>query len=797
MRTTTIEIENLNLRDLLTVDTHGEEISIEDPITENTFKLIPNRYTFFNSIYSNVEKDGLHIIKGDVRESISLTKLLQDFNKRRSSCVVLIEGFAGCGKSTLVQYILWKQLQTCNYDYYFYNYDLEAQNDLIIHDQHNNVIKKSSIFEAIRKSFCEQFIIIAAKKPNVILEFCKLCVKCKEFKSFNDIYYSFSNTDTFREIQEDISEGVTEKNKDIVESKLFKQSKEITSSTCLLALDYILRIAMYKEKVIKKLYICYDNLDAIEDAEDLNSFDDNLNKFRSILDNFISMLKNDDYFLGIPKPHFIMIATYRKITASMADIAETAYKEVQYDKIADSRLNNYVYHIDATTAFSYKKIVAKRKIYFEYYLRNMDHISDKTKNKLKKEFSAWNKLNQNLEIMHNRYASLWNRNYRTCSLIANELFSDPQYEFYECINFVNNSQKKKNKIPIFEYRKMDGYDIAQDSDGNNVLCTYYGGSAILLSSICKVFNNNGIWNDFLNLTSLQNSENSYKYVSLSRLILTYIYNKKTCISLSELFNVFCSKNLFSSEEMCTCLSNMLARNPYGVWRRPIYYYKECILSNKASDIKSVLLKQCDSLKNGIKEIHNYSFLLCDSGNAYVERLMQEFEFFSNRISNKNKSLYLYSDIDMIENNIKEVYNSVKNCCINMTQFMNKYMKVNGITPNEYLSLPIHPTTNRHSPQLHTERTIFSHIAYLNNVRLYYLDNNVTSNIDKRKEYNELFVRYIENYLKLYFDHINPITSKRCHIADSLMKITKNIQYCIESKNDNLTVLFQSISLNSK
>lgn len=148
----TIEMENITLNDLLTVDTHGEIIEIKDKHASTSYSLIPNRETFFhnNGLFANVRNNGLFMIRGKNRQSISFDDFLNKLNHMQDSCVVFFEGFAGCGKSTLVQYILSHQLQTYYYDYNFYNYDLEVQNDVVTHDSNGRIIRSSSIFEAIK-----------------------------------------------------------------------------------------------------------------------------------------------------------------------------------------------------------------------------------------------------------------------------------------------------------------------------------------------------------------------------------------------------------------------------------------------------------------------------------------------------------------------------------------------------------------------------------------------------------------------------------------------------------------------
>lgn len=773
-----IDIESITLQDLLTVDTHGEIINIKDKRANRTHELIPDRTTFFNKngLFANVEDNGITIIKSSGNSRINLDEFLDSLDRKKESAIVLIEGFAGCGKSTLVQYILSKQLETYNYDYSLFNYDLEAQNDIYIHDKNGDVVYKSSIFEAIKKSFCEQFI---KQKYNVINDFNEMLKKCEQFQKFNQLYHDFYNTDTYDEIKYNLSKNNCQKN--IIARNVIKQLKEISSSSCLLALDCILRLAMYKNNLIDKLYICYDNLDSIEDADDLMSFDDNLASFRSVLDSFINYLEKESYFENMVTPHFVILATYRKITASLANIATTAFKEVSIDKnIGVGRES--VIHLDATSAFSYSKIVEKRRNYFYTYFNSITNFNAELKNKLLDSFESWNKLNQNLEIMNDRYACLWNKNYRTCSLIANELYTNPDYDFSNCVDFI-----KSSKI-------HDGYQSKTDDKGDSILCTYFGSSAILLSNVCKVFNTNHIWDDFLDLAPLNQKNTSYKNVSFSRIILTYIYNKNNETSLDELYNMFCRNDLFDYNKMCKILSKMLARNLDGVWRRPIYYSGKCILSEKDKDIQAILLEECRKIKEGEITTSEYSFLLCDSGKSYVEQLMQEFEFFSNRLSNKNKALYLYQNSNDIDCIIKSVYDAVSCCCDNMIEFSKKFIETAEITKDDYLALPIHPRTNNsHTFQLHTERTIFSHIAYLNNVRLYFCDKVINPDLSTRKNYNNMFINHIKNYLDLYFEKIVPLTDQRKKVAEDLYSIIEEIDDSIAC-NNNSEMIFKSISL---
>ena len=155
------DISGLTLNDLLTVDTHGESIDICGNSANSPYELIPSRSVFFgkNGLFSEVKNKGITIIKHNDKIQKNIDEFLNDLNSESRSSVVLIEGFAGCGKSTLVQYILSNQLENYEYDYNFYNYDLEAQNDINTRDSKGNIIQRSSIYNAIKKSFFEQFLM--------------------------------------------------------------------------------------------------------------------------------------------------------------------------------------------------------------------------------------------------------------------------------------------------------------------------------------------------------------------------------------------------------------------------------------------------------------------------------------------------------------------------------------------------------------------------------------------------------------------------------------------------------------
>ena len=778
-----LDLSELTLQDFLTVDIYDKIIRIRKPGREESEPLISkDRFFSTDGLYVQPNK-GLKIIPTEMSDQENnsnrhekLEKLLERVENTHGSVILLIEGYAGCGKSTLVQAILARQVGFVP-DYALYNYNIEEQNNAVVFNEKGERIANSSIFNAIKKCFVIQF----CKYFNEVKDdFMEMVRKCRENPEFSSVYFLINN-ERFDDATNCIMKGDVE----AADRVLYDLLSTNNDPNCILAVDYFLRLALWKHRIIKSLYICYDNLDAIEDAADLKDFDNKLVAFRDKFDYFLA--DNSTLFHG-EVPHFVILATYRKITSVLANL--DTYSEVRADIPGITKKKNII-RIDATSAFSYKEIVNKRKQYFERYFKTYPFLPARTRKVINGEMTKlreWNVLNKNLKIMQDRYSVLWNKNYRTCSLIADILFSDDKYDFNSYVKFIK-------RLSTF-----DGYNEQRDDKGNTILCSYFGKSAILLNSVCRVFNTYKIWDDFLKLTHLHLEEpNEYEPscfdVSLSRLIITLIYNRKTA-SLEELYSAFCSKDVFSIETLCDSIAKMVARDKAGIWRRPIYYYNECILSCDYKDIRAALYGECQRLKNGTDLEHNYSFQLCDSGAAYVERLMSEYEFYSNRLSNRNRPLYMYGEnYSALERNIHNVFCSVSNCCQNMIAFRDEYIKRYNISQEEYLKLDIHPKTKNGASQLHTERIVFSHIAYLNSARLYYI--NIISQKEMQKRYNALFVHQIRAYLELYQERILSISSDREQVFRKLIAIVMRIEDEEKKENPNEDILFKSIKLNSR
>lgn len=756
--------DRISLEDILRVDSFGQQIYIIDSSTGARYELVRDNREFFTQIYAKTTNNVIEVVDGSQvnMHRISIEDwILKDIGQTDNSLAIFIEGYAGCGKSTFVQYLLSRQLQSYNYEYEYYNYDIGANSD------GNN----ERIISTIREGFIRQLIkCIVGNKMYVIEEFKKL-ISQKEIQHLDPnyrIYNEFINVNTFEQA---IHYYKTDKNENKFRSSMHTQLKGFSCAQ-ILALDYVLRLSSYIKSDRKNdsvLYVCYDNLDSIENSEELNEFANILISMRKNIDDYLNATLYN--YSGMMVPHFIIISTYRKITAAKVE------SSIHMERIDDySEYNQYIQYIDASHFYSYYSIIEKREEYFSEYIKNRQ-LSGKVlldelqiiKNLIKTDF------------IRNRYAGLWNNNYRTCSTIFDRILKKYYGQAKDCEKFID--------------KDIDGYD--------EFCSVYYGASAIFLSLVCKIFHDGGMWGeDHMNLIALKNNKKNksmLELTSLSRLLLTYISNNKdfsgniSAVSTLKIFDEFCA--LFDPDAICKSLANMLARDKTDTWRRPIYYHRNAINDNE--NIEKALLKQWENSNTNKDEqsIAYTELLLCECGYAFIERLSSSFEYFSNRISNDNKSLYLLSDFGKIEQIVKDVYEAVCLCCQDMITFSDKYMKRKKILNyDEYIRLPIHPRTRSGKPQLHTERVIFSHISYLNHCRLYFI-NSVTS-LSTKKDVNEMFVSYISKYLTLYVEKIKPICADRISVVEELLRIIKEIENEREKKEEeqNLDILFQPISI---
>ena len=767
-------LDQLTMESVLKADSFDQSIIVLD---EETFEAKPliDRNTFFDEIYVSTNQNKVMVRNGNQMDysSQSLDKWLKDIHNNNNSVVVFISGYAGCGKTVFSQYILKTQLKRVNYDYSYYNYDIGSYYET----------KERRIRNVILSHFLEEYSkLLRAGEEQTIKEFEDLLYDIKSINILNSgskISRRFLLKGPYAELKKEYEEAISKYNSQVsskdAEKLLLKTDAKfkcvITGQLDdfelqeILCLDYLLRIAVYLANPVDEsrvIYICYDNMDSIENFDELKIFDNTLTALRRNIDKYITQIASQKFYKNkIKCPKFIIMATYRKITAAKVDINNQA--ERCEDPTSE---NKFIYYVDASHNYKYQDIVKSR---VKYYAQNLLKANVNL-NELKKRLEVAEELTK-VDFIQKIYAGFWNNNFRTCTNILAEAIENHEKETSDCIKL-----SKSN---------TDGYD----NDG----LANIGASSVFMGIICKISGEKGIWkSDRLNLVELtddQKSDHICDLTSVSRLILTYMSNQTDGtharpVTMKELFDEFsdlygCPNNK-NGEEIIDSVTKMLARDETDTWRRPIYYHKNAPDSN--NDFQQQWLSYCGKSE---KKASYTELLLCDCGYSYVRRLMSDFEFFSARkLGRKHTNLYLATDCEQLSDIINAVKSAVKGCCIKLNTFQDKYIEIKSITLPEYLELDIHPRTRSNISQLHAERIIFSHIHYLDHCRKYHLKYNKSVS---KKEINDLFKKNIREYLLLYHTYIEPKDRRRIDVANNLTERLKELDSAPQNRWTKISI----------
>lgn len=723
----------VKLKDLLKADPFSRELLIR---YDARYQYVPvmTKSDFFDQVYADVAEKKIKWRDGSRNEVYDedIDVWEKEVAETENSLVIFIEGYAGCGKSVFVQHFLKQQLGIDGYEYNYYNYDIAAYPRGNVEEHH--------ILPSLVQGFISHLTTCVIDNPNVVRKFKEL-VSQEEIKYIDKslkISNNFVNSKVFAEAEKRLkADHKAEMFRVAVNTQLEKMGCEH-----ILALDFVLRLANYIENGENPvIYICYDNLDAIEDIQELYDFINMLISSRRNVDTYIN--KTEKNYSNLSTPRIVLFSTYRKITAARVELANLSER---CGDISDE--HEFIQYIEGSNLYNYQDIVENRRKFFDPLL-NSRHIGG---DKIRRQFDKVAVLSK-LHFVKVKYAGLWNNNYRVCSNILNDIFTYYERDIDICIALQRN--------------KTDGFDEESSS--------YYGASAVFLYVVCRLFQKKKLWGrEHLNLVPLREvpsvpEPKCSELTSLSRLILTYIYNKtevsgeQETVSLKELFDEF--NGLYSGDEICACLNNMLTRDSTGTWRRPIYYNHKAIPSDKDTAVS--LTNQWDAYISNGKDIPDNlytEFSLCECGEAYINLMIPDFECFAVRAGNK-QSLYMTTNPAEIEVMAENVVNAVKCCCKNMTLFSQKYMNIKSIDSyDKYIKCSIHPRTASGNPQLHTERFIFSHIFYLDKYRLCHIRN--MSGTDKERA-NTCIIKVIGEYLDLYNDYIRTKNPERELIAEML------------------------------
>lgn len=726
------KITNVDISHLLKVDSFAQQYTVKKSYDTVGRKLVESNEDFFTFIY--VKPNSSIKVNGVVYQKKYISQWFNQSVLGNDNCLLLIiEGYAGCGKSTWVQSILYNLFGNDSYEYSYYNYNVGTHpGDKKQIDPIRESLVNDIIMQMIR-------VLSTDDGEKSFKAFEKLTSSEYMYQLDNNtiIWNCFSGADNIRESAEYIYNSRNHQRNDSFELKFQECAAEQLNSNNfdtyrLLCVDYLWRLAQFianPDKYRNNFYVCYDNLDAIYDNELLCLFRDNLLHFRYNLNEFIASI-NDAQIIDVEIPHFVIFTTYRKITEVRSDRYNT-------ETIQDIYLNpNYVMNVEVSSIYNYKEIVKKRLQHFQKKVSS-DCMFGNNRKKLEKQIKELSELLK-LNLI-NKYSNMWNYNYRSCGNVLGIMMNHYDDEIKVCKKLVN--------------QKRDGY--------NEKRSCYIGASSVFLHIMCNILGQKGIWGpEYLDLTN-HNYDNNLNKTSLSRLILNYLSNNTLeATSVADIFKTF--DKVFDYQYICKIMGQMLKRVSEELWRRPIYYYKNAFVNE--NDVTHSFLEQYKKYIN--HEINLVEFSICESGKIFIEKIAPHFEFYSTRLLPLCKSLYCISEGEDLKKVLESVYNQIKTCCNKQDEFRKEYMRKYNMSNKEYLNQKFHSRTNAGNLQLHIERVIFSHIGYLNDYRMYLInikpyDTNI---ID---EFNDLLLRYISDYLELYETKIVFISPSRKDVANRM------------------------------
>lgn len=742
--------KELTIRDVLRADYFENTISVyKDRNDINPLTITAEDYY--------MEENGIYVNPKNSENFDSIKNILE---KAVESKLIFVQGYAGCGKSTMINKIFFDICKSINTDFSYKKYNYMLTRDCYNFNNGANTCINSN--NEITSTIVNQLI------DRIIYLY-----KSEDKNTFNHLYFTFKNIigeynffsrfDKDHEIENRLVNAPRIRNlikkiqNDGFEETNFRHELELQLSprrgeenfnlNMILAIDFAVRLSQYliiKDKTA--LYVCYDNLDAIDDLAVLQKFHYSIVVFITRVNKYfnttIKMLRER---YEVRNLSFFIFVTYRKITATR--VHSQFNNEVIVEEAGDP---SHIYEFDISDDYNYSDIIdAKVKFFMKFAKDSPDNL------RISREMKSLSTLNT-LKVLKNDYQSFWNNNFRGCADVLDNISSNQTSAIEAIIRLANQNEDSMHNI-LYTATKI-----------------YIGASSIFLRTIYNLFSNGDILDEkCLNLIPITqegayiDSCDYYHYTSLSRLILSFFYENGPC-TIDKLFKAF--SVLYTPEQIAMAIYPMLEKN--NTWRR-LLYYTDNALSN--DNLRDNLLQQAKnyeskSLNNNYTELN-----LCLCGKEFVKTISTSFEFYACRCDSKSKSLFDLNNAKDIENTINMVLKAVENCCKRLIVFRDMFMKKSKKQSIDYfLGQPFNSYTHTNKRQLYEERIIFNHIAYLEGFRRYALKKRGESK--KRKiNINKIMVKSIKNYLSLYFNYICTYDPQRKEVAEDLKGYADTIE----------------------
>lgn len=698
----------------------------------------------------------------------------------KESKLYVIQGYAGCGKTTFVNkmiterkidkenfYIdIGKDWSYQNEPYMFFSELLQTFEALM-----QNITKEKSS----RRTAWEYFIELGSKQYlkeldiqvyDIIAEFAEI----KKNSNWNKLPYN---------LRRHLNVTLKGKSNNPSNKKLLHNCGQIETLTSIIILLCCAKsLTDMKMGVTQKdIKLVFDNLDVITDpaipAENVVSLWGVIHRFNYFKN--IYFIQEQEYLPNIGFYITVRKVLFSHITSHLPDL------EMQID------YNPYYINVcDISELYLSKDILKNRIAYWKKHINN-DVVLKKLEriDRVSLINLCQNEVNgDNDEQIANsiNLDAFFNYNYRALSNVLSIFSENDKYASLFLYDFDNSSETKgweKVSTIVFLltllYRKERVWNRMGfgciDFDKRDYPTTL---NRLILNHLYVAKYGQTLYDYSIDKNSIPESS----VVSLRKLIEEFqnikflsINSKWNEKQINENYKLV---SLNTKEIVIERLADMCARNTraahsiaYGynsdddeLWRRPLYFIGGVTLNHTATSFKELKDYFLDLVNNNKSD--QISFSITDEGFVLIHDFVANFEFYSARYCREDlqKPLHHAYTVREVDALIWPVYNAVLLCCKRHGFFMNQYMKNYKKNTDSYLCLFFHPRTNPHfdftgdikkisknsfRPQLHIVRVIYNHINHFNRVKkLFYF-----SDIYEKNQMCRSLSKWIGKYLALY------------------------------------------------
>lgn len=619
---------------------------------------------------------------------------------------ILLTGSQGCGKTTFIHHL---QRECPELTFVFFDFDQNTSHPTLA-----EYIERLSNY--LHDLLCEEghsvynsaFYNLFKKNQRLIIQTINADNNINRFfEKFHSLFILNNSTSTSKE------DFIIE-----INELYFNQ---ILS---LIILWHLSKISVDRKKC-KPMIFCLDNLDVLVNQEIIELFFKEYFRFIRNIDGIIN--KIDDEYIRNTK------ITYNSICSFALVCRQHTWARVkQHYPHNNSVIRLSTLPLDITDAFDKSKILEQRNKYINdehvFFGEFVDEVSSVC--------ALLNDMDPSDRLHRSNIYDLFNNDYRQCTIT----FEDLLQERPELLN---------------EYLSVKG----------KLRTVNQGLRGIIYKALFEKFKNENILLDI----GVLDVNKDYPLVSNARLILNYLnyttFEQNRCVPFSRIVADF--DGIIDKDEIDLALIAMFNLGFNSSWSELIAF----------DEINTEFIETCE----------NTELRITTAGHEYLNLIATHFEFFNVRtFSGRCCKAALFSPESMelyrrtgctyecngqsytIKYNFEEVISTimkaVEHCCENMTEFYDTFM-ADKYNKQQYLYSPY---VYGSSDVLHGERIIHTHIRYIDNYRLYLLNN---CNPESFKEINKILVRFVEEYIRIGEAYPCVLTGKS---TDTLFPVFKNI-----------------------